>query len=90
MGQPVVVPRHGTFPELIADTGGGMLFEPGDAAQLAETLAHLLRNRDQAQQLGQSGHAAVHDRYHAPRMAESHVQLYARLCKSPNLAASLQ
>ncbi len=36
---PVVLPAHGTFPELVADTGGGLLSEPGDAADLAANQA---------------------------------------------------
>ena len=31
---PVVLPAHGTFPELVADTGGGLSSTPGNAADL--------------------------------------------------------
>ncbi len=34
-GVPAVLPAHGAFPEMIDDTGGGVLCEPGDAAALA-------------------------------------------------------
>jgi glycosyltransferase involved in cell wall biosynthesis len=38
-GTPVVQPRHGSFPELIEATGGGLLVAPGDPAVLAATFA---------------------------------------------------
>src|SRR5262249_56861651 len=31
-GLPVVAPRHGAFPEMLARTGGGVLFAPNDVA----------------------------------------------------------
>ena len=31
-GVPAVLPAHGAFPEMVADTGGGLLCEPGDPA----------------------------------------------------------
>src|SRR5262249_41030309 len=34
-GVPVVQPRHGSFPELIEATGGGLLVKPNDAEALA-------------------------------------------------------
>lgn len=41
-GVPVVVPEHGSFPETLAELGGGVLHRPGDAAHLAEELCALL------------------------------------------------
>src|SRR4029079_12025784 len=40
---PVVLADHGSFSEMIADTGGGLLFRPLDAVDLADKLATLLR-----------------------------------------------
>ncbi len=78
-GVPVVMPAHGTFPELIADTGGGLLCEPHDATDLAAKLAELLHAPDRARQLGQSGQQAVRSRYNAQIMAESTCSLYSKL-----------
>jgi len=78
---PAVVPDHGTYPELIADTGGGLLCQPGDAADLAEKLAELLQNRQHAQALGLTGQQAIQDRYQAHTMAEQTRSLYRRLVK---------
>jgi len=75
---PVVVPNHGAFPELIADTGGGLLVEPGDPKQFADAIRLLALDRAQAQALGQRGYDAVHARYTAAQMADKTVALYQR------------
>ncbi len=40
-GVPAVLPAHGAFPEMIADTGGGVLCPPGDPAALAAALKRM-------------------------------------------------
>ena len=42
MGRPVVVAAHGASMETVEHGVSGYLFDPGDAAALAETLAHVL------------------------------------------------
>ncbi len=76
---PVVVPEHGSFPEIVADTGGGVLFEPHNSAQLAEAIAGLLTDEPRAAELGEQGRRSVHQDYHADRMAERTLQLYQRV-----------
>lgn len=75
-GKPVVAPRHGVFPELVADTGGGILYDPGDAAALAAALVELSADRDRAAAMGRRGLEAVRDRYHDRLMAERTARLY--------------
>jgi glycosyltransferase involved in cell wall biosynthesis len=81
-GVPVVVPAHGTFPELLADTEGGLLCQPLDPADLAAKLAELLLDPVRAVQLGRLGLQAIHARYHAPAMARATVALYRKLVRS--------
>ncbi len=76
---PVVLPAHGAFPELIDDTGGGLVFEPENPSALAAALKRLILHPDQAEQLGRRGQAAIHDRYHAATMAAQHAELYRRV-----------
>src|SRR5207249_7222952 len=54
-GVPVVQPAHGSFPELIKQTGGGLLVTPDDATSLASALRHLLERDDERRRLGQAG-----------------------------------
>jgi len=78
---PVVVPAHGAFPELVEDTGGGLLFAPHDPRSLAEALEQLTRNPQVVSELGRRGQDAVHDRYHAERMASQTAELYRSLAR---------
>jgi glycosyltransferase involved in cell wall biosynthesis len=68
-GVPVVQPRHGAFPELIAATNGGILVEPGDPSALAEGLACLLNDGPLRRQLGEAGQKSVFSRFTADAMA---------------------
>lgn len=62
-GIPVVQPRHGAFPELLAATGGGVLVPPGDAVALAEALEKLLTDRGTRFQYATAGWKGVRARY---------------------------
>jgi glycosyltransferase involved in cell wall biosynthesis len=78
-GVPVVEPRHGAFPELIARTGGGVLFEPGNTDSLAEALLGLAREPERALAYGQKGAAAVRRELGAQHMAERVLAVYAKV-----------
>lgn len=75
-GIPVVLPRHGAFPELIAATGGGVLVEPGNATALAAQLEALLLNSATRVQIGEQGRAVVHANYHPQALATQTLQLF--------------
>jgi glycosyltransferase involved in cell wall biosynthesis len=70
-GVPVVQPRHGSFPELIEQTGGGLLHIPDDPADLANNLRKLLEDAAMRQEFGRSGQAAVAERFNAETMARN-------------------
>jgi glycosyltransferase involved in cell wall biosynthesis len=76
---PVVLPDHGSFSEMVADTGGGLLCRPHDTDDLAAKLAELLRDPLRAAQLGFAGQQAIEDRYHAAAMAQQTLELYLQL-----------
>jgi glycosyltransferase involved in cell wall biosynthesis len=77
-GVPVVQPRHGSFPELIEATGGGLLVQPQDPHDLARALWQLLDNAAHRRELGSKGKEAVHGRFHAERMAAETAAIYAQ------------
>src|SRR5207249_11625316 len=64
---PVVQPRYGSFPELVGMTGGGLLVNPEDPADLARALGELAAHRARAAELGLRGQGVVRERFHAPR-----------------------
>lgn len=78
-GVPVVLPSHGAFPELIDATEGGMLFKALNPQDLSEKLAALLGDPSLAIRLGEKGKAAVHNDFHAERMACDTTRLYRDL-----------
>ena len=73
---PVVLPAHGAFPEMVEDTGGGLLVAPEDPAALAAALKRMIREPHFAAECGRKAQQAVHDRYHAGLMAERTLALY--------------
>src|SRR3989304_292080 len=78
-GVPAVLPRHGAFPEMIEDTGGGLLFEPGDPSALAEALKQMILNPDLAVDCGRRAQQIVFKRYNAETMARCTVELYKKV-----------
>ena len=78
----VVLPDHGAFPELVGQTGGGLLHDPLDPAALAGQLRHLLHNRPAAAALGVRGQLAVRRDFTAAEMAEKTRDLYRRVATS--------
>jgi glycosyltransferase involved in cell wall biosynthesis len=87
-GVPVVQPRHGSFPELIEATGGGLLVEPEEPEDLARGLKELLADDGRRQALGEQGQEAVHQRFTADRMARETIAVYQQYLSRPQPAGS--
>jgi len=68
-GVPVVLPRHGAFPELIEATEGGVLHEAGDEEELVAALERLADDAETRRSLGEKGARSIRDRFAAPLMA---------------------
>ncbi len=77
-GVPVVQPRHGTFPEFIAATGGGVLVEPESPDAIAEGISQLMTDRGYREQLGQQGKEAVHRGFSDDLMAKATLAVYRK------------
>lgn len=58
-GKPVIGSRAGGVVEMIVEGKTGYTFTPGDAAELARYLTHLIADPDQARRMGQSGYQRV-------------------------------
>lgn len=83
-GVPVVEPDHAGLAEVIALTGGGILYEPDDPASLADKLAELLVDDVRRQALGQTGRAAVLERFTSDHMAGNVAAALETLCLAPS------
>ena len=77
-GVPVVEPRHGSFPEFIEASGGGFLFEPNRAEELAAHLRRMAEDPALAERMGGKGRTAVHERFNAEKMTEETLAVYRR------------
>lgn len=74
-GVPIVQPDCAAFPELIAATGAGALFEPANTDALVNAWEKLLADPAAAHALGAKGRAAVERDYAMARMAERFIAL---------------
>ena len=77
-GVPVVQPPHGSFPELIQATGGGILAESASAKDIAKAIQSLIENSDKLKQLGERGKKAVHSQFSDDQMADATINLYRK------------
>jgi glycosyltransferase involved in cell wall biosynthesis len=69
VGVPVVQPNNAAFPEVIKATGGGLLYEAGNTASLAEKINYLLQHSEEASTMGERGRMAVQENFSIEKMA---------------------
>ena len=78
-GVPVVAPRRGTYTEMLERTGGGVLVEPENLADLEDTLQRLTADRPLLADLGQRAAAGVREHYSTGEMTTRALDVYERL-----------
>ena len=77
MGRPVVAARVGGTAELVVEGQTALLFEPADAAQLAERLAMVLGDAALRRRMGEAGRLRVEQYFALPRHLEAMQAVYA-------------
>lgn len=75
-GVPVIAAAVGGLIDTVVDGQTGLHVPPRDPVALAEAVRELIRNPDQAQELGRAGHARVHARYSWDRIAAETEKAY--------------
>jgi glycosyltransferase involved in cell wall biosynthesis len=75
-GVPVVVPTSGVFPEMLELTGGGLLVEPENAVALAEAIARLMDEPEEANQMGTAGAEGIARHYGVEEIVGQTVGVY--------------
>ena len=75
-GVPVVQPRTAAFTELVEHTGGGLLYEPTDAATLAHSLEQLLIDPKRCRTFGEQGRKVVLEEFSVEKMAANLVEVF--------------
>jgi glycogen(starch) synthase len=76
-GAPLVVAQTGGLAELIDGTGAGLLFEPGNAAELAASIETILTDPDVGDQMRKHGAELLADRYSWQAIAGATAAVYA-------------
>lgn len=73
-GTPLVQPSCVTFPELIEETGGGILYGPNTVGALADALEPLFGELRRLRMLGEAGRRVVRERFTDATMASATVR----------------
>ncbi len=81
LGTPVVQPELGAFPELIQETGGGIVYSPNSVDALTSALKSLLLDREKAAALGKQGSKAAHEKFGLETMAKHMLDVYQSCLK---------
>jgi glycosyltransferase involved in cell wall biosynthesis len=85
--KPVICARIGGLPEIVEDGLTGLLFEPGDAQDLASKIALLWENPEWCRRLGEAGRAKALQDYTPERHYERLMDVYCAAaevqCESP-------
>jgi len=63
VGTPVIASRCGGIPEQIVDGLTGLLFDPGDEKDLANSLARLMEDKVKRLRLGKEGQRLIRDKF---------------------------
>jgi ABC-type lipoprotein export system ATPase subunit/glycosyltransferase involved in cell wall biosynthesis len=81
-GIPVVQPRHGAFTEIVENSGGGILVDPGDPDQLVEGILGLWLEPGKRRELGLRGREGVRTHYSSALMLSKAEEVYQSLLKT--------
>ena len=71
LGVPVIAARIGPLPEIVEHGRTGLVFETGEAIELAQALATLARSDEAAQELGRGARLAYEHKYSPTRTTRS-------------------
>jgi glycosyltransferase involved in cell wall biosynthesis len=84
-GVPVVQPRHGAFPELMAATGGGVICPP-TAEGLAQSIEQLLHDPIALGAFSEAGRKSVFQHFSVEHMAGAIARLCQEVCSNSQTA----
>jgi len=80
-GVPVVLPRHGAFPEMVEACGGGLLVEPESPDAVAEGLLTLHRDPARRLRMGQDARRSMLESHSIEATAQRMLGVYEEVLK---------
>jgi len=80
-GKPVICSRIGGLPEIVDDGVTGLLFEPGNAEDLAEKIQHLWEHPEVCRKMGEAGREKALREYSQQRYYERMMNVFERAIK---------
>jgi glycosyltransferase involved in cell wall biosynthesis len=78
-GIPVVQPSLGAFPEIVNNTGGGMIFSPNTGPALAHALEELFSQPAKLKQMSLNGRAAILNGFNSLSITRRMVEVYEKV-----------
>jgi glycosyltransferase involved in cell wall biosynthesis len=79
---PVVASNIGVVPELVSDKQTGLLFEPGNALDLADKAQWMWDHPDEADAMGRNGQKIYRERFTQEQCYKTLMEVYERLAGS--------
>ena len=77
-GKPVIASRIGGIPEIVDDGVTGLLFEPGNADDLAKKICYLWNNPSVCKQMGQAGREKTLSQYSPEKYYQRLMAVYRK------------
>jgi glycosyltransferase involved in cell wall biosynthesis len=77
-GKPVITSRLGAMAEIVVDKRTGLLFNPGDGADLAEKMRWMTENEDACIRMGRNARAEFENKFTAERNFDSLMDIYRK------------
>lgn len=79
LAKPLIGSRSGAVPEIIEENNTGLMFEPGNADDLAQRIEVLLSDPEGARRMGKAGRRRLEEHFDIRRNVASTEALYERL-----------
>jgi glycosyltransferase involved in cell wall biosynthesis len=78
-GIPFVQPEIGAFPEIVENTGGGVIYHPNNPQSLADKLEEVLSDKESLLNMSDSGRTAIENTYNTHVLTEKMIRIYSNL-----------
>lgn len=78
-GLPIVCSRIGGLPEIVDEGVNGLLYEPGNVAELTARIQTLWEDAALCQKMGEEGRRKVREKYDAERLLDQLLEIYRKI-----------